>query len=90
MSQPYPERLTDCTVSETEYGEGVSMATRSPVRETLPGRAYHSEETWRIDQEQVFYRNWIYVGRAERVPKPGAWIRVIPAWAAAAATSRPS
>jgi Rieske 2Fe-2S family protein len=24
----------------------------------------------------VFYRNWIYVGRAERVPKPGAWIRV--------------
>jgi len=52
------------------------MASRSPVRETLPGRAYHSEDTYRIDQEQVFYRNWIYVGRAERVSKPGAWIRV--------------
>src|SRR3954469_4531736 len=52
------------------------MATRSPVRETLPGRAYHSEDTWEIDQERVFYRNWIYVGRAERVPKPGSWLRV--------------
>ena len=45
------------------------MATREPVRETLPGPAYHSDETYQIDQERVFYRNWIYVGRAERLPK---------------------
>jgi Rieske 2Fe-2S family protein len=52
------------------------MATRSPVRETLPGPAYHSEETYRVDQERVFFRNWIYVGRAERVPTKGTWMRV--------------
>ena len=52
------------------------MATSEPVRETLPGPSYHSEETYRLDQERVFYRNWIYVGRAERLPKPGSWLRV--------------
>jgi Rieske 2Fe-2S family protein len=52
------------------------MTTTEPIRETLPGAAYHSEETYAIDQERVFYRNWIYVGRAERLPKPGSWMRV--------------
>ena len=46
------------------------------IRKTLPGAAYHSDETWALDAERVFYRNWIYVGRAERVAKPGAWMRV--------------
>lgn len=48
----------------------------STVRTTLPGAAYHSDETYLVDKEQVFYRNWIYAGRAERVAKPGAWLRV--------------
>jgi Rieske 2Fe-2S family protein len=46
------------------------------IRTTLPGRAYHSAETYAVDTERVFYRNWIYVGRAERVAQPGAWLRV--------------
>jgi Rieske 2Fe-2S family protein len=46
------------------------------IRKTLPGVAYHSDETYAVDQERVFYRNWVYVGRAERVAKPGAWLRV--------------
>ena len=46
------------------------------VRKTLPGVAYHSEETYALDKERVFYRNWIYVGRADRVARPGAWLRV--------------
>ena len=50
------------------------MAT--DVRQTLPGTAYHSAETYALDKERVFYRNWIYVGRAERVARPGAWMRV--------------
>ena len=29
-----------------------------------------------LDTERVFYRNWVYVGRAELVARPGAWIRV--------------
>jgi Rieske 2Fe-2S family protein len=46
------------------------------IRKTLPGPAYHSEETWGLDKERVFYRNWIYAGRAERIAKPGAWLRI--------------
>ena len=46
------------------------------IRKTLPGVAYHSEETYAVDTERVFYRNWVYVGRAERVARPGAWLRV--------------
>lgn len=51
-------------------------AEGTAIRETLPGPAYWSEETYLLDQERVFFRNWVYVGRAERVPKPGSWIRV--------------
>jgi len=46
------------------------------IRRTLPGVAYHSEETYAVDTERVFYRNWMYAGRAERVAEPGAWLRV--------------
>ena len=46
------------------------------IRKTLPGVAYHSDETYAVDKERVFYRNWIYVGRAERIPQPGSWLRV--------------
>ena len=48
----------------------------SEIRRTLPGVAYHSDETYAVDTERVFYRNWVYAGRAERVAKPGAWLRV--------------
>jgi Rieske 2Fe-2S family protein len=48
----------------------------SEVRRTLPGVAYHSDETYAVDTERVFYRNWMYAGRAERVARPGAWMRV--------------
>jgi len=46
-----------------------------PVRETLPGAAYHSDETYALDRERVFFRNWVYVGRAERLPRAGSWLR---------------
>ena len=46
------------------------------VRRTLPGPAYHSQETYALERERVFYRNWIYVGRASRIARPGAWMRV--------------
>jgi Rieske 2Fe-2S family protein len=48
----------------------------STIRRTLPGVAYHSEETYALDSEKVFYRNWVYAGRAERVAEPGSWLRV--------------
>jgi glycine betaine catabolism A len=48
----------------------------SEIRRTLPGASYHSDETYALDRDRVFYRNWIYVGRAERVANPGDWLRV--------------
>ena len=48
----------------------------SEIRKTLPGAAYYSGETYEVDKERVFYRNWVYVGRAERISRPGAWLRV--------------
>jgi glycine betaine catabolism A len=46
------------------------------IRKTLPGPAYYSDETYALDKERVFYRTWLYVGRAERVAAPGDWMRV--------------
>src|SRR3954449_10723371 len=51
------------------------MATTPSTRSTLPGAMYHSEETWQVDREKVFFRHWTYVGRAERLPRPGCWLR---------------
>ena len=53
----------------------MSTETRESVRETLPGAAYFSEETYQVDRERVFFRNWVYVGRAERLAKVGSWLR---------------
>ncbi len=52
------------------------MTTTEPVRSTLPGPAYHSDETYAVDRERVLFRNWLYVGRAERLPRPGTWLRL--------------
>jgi Rieske 2Fe-2S family protein len=52
------------------------MTLTEPVRRTLPGPSYHSEDAYRLDQERVFFRNWIYVGRAERLDRAGSWMRV--------------
>jgi glycine betaine catabolism A len=51
------------------------MTTTEPIRTTLPGAAYHSDATYAIDRERVFFRSWVYVGRAERLAKTGSWLR---------------
>ena len=43
---------------------------------TLPGPAYHSDETWPVDREKVFFKHWLYAGRAERICRTGSWLRV--------------
>ena len=52
------------------------MTTTAPIRTTLPGAAYHSDESYEVDREAVFFRRWIYAGRAERLAEPGSWLRV--------------
>jgi Rieske 2Fe-2S family protein len=46
-----------------------AMAT--PPWPTLPGRDYHDPEVYAIEQERVFARSWVCVGRAEQLPGPG-------------------
>jgi Rieske 2Fe-2S family protein len=56
--------------------EEVTMTTTAPIRTTLPGAAYHSDESYELDREAIFFRRWMYAGRAERLAQPGSWMRV--------------
>lgn len=49
------------------------MAATRTLR-TLPGRDYHAPEVFERERERVFYREWIYVGRAEAVAGPGQYL----------------
>jgi glycine betaine catabolism A len=38
---------------------------------TLPGRYYTAEEAFQAEQERIFARQWVLVGRAEQIAAPG-------------------
>jgi Rieske 2Fe-2S family protein len=38
---------------------------------TLPGRFYHEPAIWALEQERLFSRLWVCVGRADRLPATG-------------------
>ena len=40
------------------------------VRHTLPAADYYTPETYAREQEQLWYRQWVYAGRAEQVRPP--------------------
>ncbi|MGW0551476.1 aromatic ring-hydroxylating oxygenase subunit alpha [Streptomyces altiplanensis] len=44
--------------------------------ETLPTRAYTSPEFFALEKDLVFRRDWLCVGRAEEVARPGDYLRV--------------
>lgn len=44
------------------------------VTPTLPGTDYYTDEVYELDKERVFFRNWLYVGRASRWEKAGSWL----------------
>ena len=48
---------------------------RAPFRgaSLLPARAYHDEAIFAWEQEEIFLRDWIAVGREEDVPEPGSF-----------------
>src|SRR3954454_9307482 len=49
---------------------------RAPFRRAtlLPGMAYHDEGVFAWEREEIFFRDWIAVGRAEEIPDPGTFI----------------
>ena len=36
--------------------------------------AYHDEAVHAWEREEIFFRDWIAVGRAEEVPEPGSFV----------------
>ena len=53
------------------------MGTRwRELRTTLPGHDYRSPEIYELDRERVFFREWMYVARADEAPEPGDFVTV--------------
>ena len=46
------------------------------VRTTLPGHDYRSPEIYELDRERVFFREWMYVARADEASEPGDFVTV--------------
>ena len=43
---------------------------------TLPPSLYTSEEVLEFERDAIYAREWLCVGRAERIPEPGDWFTV--------------
>jgi phenylpropionate dioxygenase-like ring-hydroxylating dioxygenase large terminal subunit len=43
----------------------------------LPTELYTSEEFFAFEKNAIYYREWLCVGRAERIPNPGDWFTTI-------------
>jgi Rieske 2Fe-2S family protein len=41
------------------------------LEETLPSSWYYADETFRLEKERIFCREWLSVAREEQIPKPG-------------------
>jgi len=41
------------------------------LEQTLPSSWYYSEETFALEKERIFWREWICVAREEELPNPG-------------------
>jgi Rieske 2Fe-2S family protein len=42
-----------------------------PLARTLPGRFYHDPAIWHLEQQRLFGRLWVCVGRADQIPGRG-------------------
>jgi Rieske 2Fe-2S family protein len=52
------------------------MARVSAFSSTLPGRYYHAQDVFALEQDRVFGATWVCVGRAERVEAAGRFLNV--------------
>jgi Rieske 2Fe-2S family protein len=49
-------------------------ATVGGLEQTLPSTWYYSEDTFRLEKERIFCREWFCAAREEQVPKPGDYL----------------
>ena len=49
---------------------------RGPFRgaRLLPGKAYHDDAIFEWEREEIFYRDWLAVARAEDIAEPGSFL----------------
>src|SRR6266571_4655398 len=47
--------------------------SESSFASTLPGRYYYDPAIYEREQEQIFSRMWVCIGRADAIPDPGAY-----------------
>lgn len=65
------------TILSPDLLAGFEASVNDVARATaLPPEIYTSEEFLAFEKEAVFSREWLCVGRAERIPDPGDWFTV--------------
>lgn len=53
-----------------------TQSVETLLEPTLPGAYYYNPELYAQEQEAVFSRSWVCVGRADRIPTPGEYFTV--------------
>jgi Rieske 2Fe-2S family protein len=51
-----------------------SAAPVGGLEQTLPSSWYYSEDTFQLEKERIFCREWFCAGREEQLPKPGDYL----------------
>ncbi len=63
-------------------------APGGPLARTLPGRFYHDPAIWRLEQERLFGRLWVAVGRADQFDRVNRQDWEVCEWVQAGVRSR--
>ncbi|HEX5018474.1 MAG TPA: aromatic ring-hydroxylating dioxygenase subunit alpha [Actinomycetes bacterium] len=61
--------LTDHSVTRDE--SEILMTVTTNARHTLPAEFYYSQEQYDAEREQIWFENWVYIGRSDTVSEPG-------------------
>lgn len=63
---------------EDLFSDGAFAPTRQPVQRasTMPGWCYTSPAWYEREIDRIFFREWLCVGRAEDIPRPGDYFAI--------------
>ncbi len=54
----------------------MTIEASTEARHTLPAGHYYSPEQYAIEQEQLWYEQWVFAGRADQVAEPGQFLTI--------------
>ena len=61
-------------VNRGAEGPSVSRLRSSGVHPAIPAQDFYASDVFDLEREKIFYRNWVCVGRAEELPRPGDFL----------------